>query len=111
MDISYAAKNYWGENICTYNEYMHIAQALRTLIIEDKKSIRRFDGSRLPNLIPICNHQFSLETGRWINTNKNLRKRTMCDCNSTGYEFYYIFECTHFVNDRKVFSSKRYCVS
>lgn len=25
----------------------------------------------------------------------------MCDCNSTGYEFYYIFECTHFVNDRK----------
>lgn len=35
MDISYAAKNYWGENICTYNEYMHIAQALRTLIIED----------------------------------------------------------------------------
>lgn len=35
--------------IHTYNEYMHIAQALRTLIIEDKKSIRRFDGSRLPN--------------------------------------------------------------
>lgn len=27
---------------CTYNEYMHIAQALRTLIIEDRKSIRRF---------------------------------------------------------------------
>lgn len=89
---------------------MHIAQASRTLIIEDKKSIRRFYGSRLPNY-PNCNHQFSIETGRWINTNKNLRKRTMCDCNSTGYEFYYIFECTHFVNDRKEFSSKRYCMS
>lgn len=33
----------------------------------------------------------------------------MCDCNGTGYEFYYyIFECTHFVNDRKMFFSKRY---
>lgn len=49
MDFSYAAKNYWGENTCTYNEYMHIAQALRTLFIEDKKSICRFYGSRLPN--------------------------------------------------------------
>lgn len=38
-----------GGNTCTYNEYMHIAQALRTLIIEDKKSVRRFYGSRLPN--------------------------------------------------------------
>lgn len=49
MDFSYAAKSYSGENTCTYNEYMHIAQALRTLIIEDKKSIRRIYGSRLPN--------------------------------------------------------------
>lgn len=49
MDFSYTAKNYWGENTCTYNDYMHIAQASRTLIIEDKKSIRRFYGSRLPN--------------------------------------------------------------
>lgn len=32
----------------------------------------------------------------------------MCDCNSTGYEFYHIFECTHFVNDKKMFFSKRY---
>lgn len=110
MDFSYAAKSYSGENTCTYNEYMHIAQASRTLIIEDKKSIRRFYGSRLPNY-PNCNHQFSIETGRWINTNKNLRKRTMCDCNSTGYEFYYIFECTHFVTIEKEFSSKRYCMS
>lgn len=32
----------------------------------------------------------------------------MCDCNGTGYEFYYIFECKHFVKDRKMFFSKRY---
>lgn len=96
---------------CTYNEYMHIAQALRTLIIEDRKSIRRFYGSRLSNYQSETIN-FFIETGRWINTNKNLRKRTMCDCNGTGYEFYYyIFECTHFVNDRKEFSSKRYCMS
>lgn len=42
-------KTIGGGNTCTYNEYMHIAQALRTLIIEEKKSIRKFYGSRLPN--------------------------------------------------------------
>lgn len=54
-----------------------------------------------------CNHRFPIETGRWHNIDKNLRKCTMCD-SSNGDEFHYILECTHFVKDRKIFLSKRY---
>lgn len=55
-----------------------------------------------------CNHRFPIETGRWHNIEKHLRKCTMCDSNSIGDEFHYILECTYFVNDRKMFLPKRY---
>lgn len=32
----------------------------------------------------------------------------MCDSKSIGDEFHFILECTHFVNDRKMFLSKIY---
>lgn len=44
---------------------MHIAQFSKTLIIEDKKS---FDFTDHIYKLPICNDQFPIETGKWINT-------------------------------------------
>ena len=56
-----------------------------------------------------CNHRLPIETGRWNNIERNLRKCTKCNCNSIGDEFHYILECTFFSNDRKMYLDNRFC--
>lgn len=34
-----------------------------------------------------CNRRFPMETGKWNNIDKNLRKCRMCYCNSVGMNF------------------------
>jgi hypothetical protein len=54
----------------------------------------------------ICNHRLPIETGRWNNIERNLRKCKECNSNlfSIGHEFHYILECTFFFSDdRKMY--------
>lgn len=51
----------------------------------------------------LCNNKLPIETGRWTGIDRNLRKCTLCNSNSVGDEFHYVFECIAFEFDRKVF--------
>ena len=55
--------------------------------------------------IRTCNHRLPTETGRWSNTDRNLRICTMCDRKSIRDEYHYIKECTYFSNERTILST------
>lgn len=50
----------------------------------------------------LCNNKLPIETGRWLNIDRNLRKCCYCP-NAIGDEFHYIFECCFFDFDRTIY--------
>lgn len=50
----------------------------------------------------ICNHKLPIETGRWRQIDRNLRKCNRCLGNAIGDEFHYVFECPFFDLDRSL---------
>lgn len=49
----------------------------------------------------LCNHKLPIETGRWRNIDRNLRKCTLCDSNNLGDEFHYLYRCSFFDEERR----------
>ena len=49
----------------------------------------------------LCNNKLPIETGRWRNIDRNLRKCTLCDYNDLGDEFHYIYRCSFFDEERR----------
>ena len=47
------------------------------------------------------NHKLPIETGRWLNIDRNDRICTLCNSNKLGDEFHYLLECSTFQNDRR----------
>jgi len=43
----------------------------------------------------LCNHKLPVETGRYINVERNERVCTFCDMNTLGDEYHYIMECSN----------------
>ena len=50
----------------------------------------------------LCNNKLPIETGRWLNIERNLRKCTLCNKNNVGDEFHYVFECSAFDLERDI---------
>ena len=50
----------------------------------------------------LCNYKLPIETGRWLNIDRNLRKCTLCNTNAVGDEFHYVFEYCAFDFDREI---------
>ena len=50
----------------------------------------------------LCNHRLPIETGRWHNIDRNLRKCNLCLNNEIGDEFHYAFECPAFDLERSL---------
>ena len=48
------------------------------------------------------NHRFPIETGRWLNIERNERNCTLCNLNKLGDEYHYLLECPFFSNDRRI---------
>ena len=51
----------------------------------------------------LCNNKLPIETGRWANIDRNLRKCKLCNSGTVGDEFHYVMECCFFDFDRKIF--------
>ena len=47
------------------------------------------------------NHKLPIETGRWLNIDRNDRICTFCNSNKLGDEFHYLLECSTFQDDRR----------
>ena len=44
----------------------------------------------------LCNNKLPIETGRWTNIDRNLRKCKLCNSGTVGNEFHYVMECCFF---------------
>ena len=51
----------------------------------------------------LCNNKLPIETGRWANIDRKLRKCKLCNSGTVGDEFHYVMECCFFDCDRKIF--------
>ena len=51
----------------------------------------------------LCNNKLPIETGRWANVDRNLRKCKLCNYGTIGDEFHYLMACCFFDFDRKIF--------
>ena len=49
------------------------------------------------------NHQLPIVSGRYTNTPRNMRICSLCDMNTLGDEFHYLFECPVFDKDRQLY--------
>ena len=58
--------------------------------------------------IRTSNHHLPIETGRWNNILRNLRKCTFCNRNELGDEYHYLFVCEFFNDSRLKFIPKYY---
>ena len=47
------------------------------------------------------NHRLPIETGRWLNIDRNDRTCTLCNSNKLGDEFHYLLECSSFHDDSR----------
>ena len=54
------------------------------------------------------NHRLPIETGRWSNIERSDRKCTLCDSNTIGDEFHYLFECKFFSVQRSLYIDYHY---
>ena len=54
------------------------------------------------------NHNLPVETGRWINTPRELRTCKLCKSPSIADEFHYIFRCEAFATERYSFIAKEF---
>ena len=52
------------------------------------------------------NHYLPIVAGRYSNTLREMRLCTLCNLQSLGDEFYYLFVCPTFRSDRKLFIGK-----
>ena len=52
------------------------------------------------------NHQLPIVSGRYTNTPRNMRICSLCDMNTLGDEFHYLFECPIFDKDRQLYLKK-----
>ena len=43
-----------------------------------------------------------IETGRWLNIERNERNCSLCNLNKFGDEYHYLLECPFFSNDRRI---------
>jgi hypothetical protein len=64
------------------------------------------DQSREHNLYTLCrlrttNHRRSVEAGRWKQIIRENRFYHLCSRRELGDEYYDIFECTKFINEKK----------
>ena len=50
----------------------------------------------------LCNNKLPIETGRWLNIDRNLRRCILCNKNNVGDEFHYVFECSAFDLERDI---------
>ena len=55
------------------------------------------------------NHHLPVEVGRWVNTERNERFCTLCNCNEIGDEFHYILECKSLSKLRREFLDIKFC--
>ena len=53
-----------------------------------------------------ANHHLPIVAGRYSNTPRNMRFCNLCNLQSLGDEFHYLFECPFFANDRNLFIKK-----
>ena len=77
----------------------HVRRYLITIPYKLKKKKKK---KKKKNNFRTCNHKLPIETGRWRQIDKNLRK---CNCysgNVIGDEYHYVFECPLFDFDRSV---------
>ena len=56
-----------------------------------------------------ANHHLPIVSGRYSNIPRNMRFCNLCNLQSLGDEFHYLFECPFFANDRNLFL-KRYFI-
>ena len=49
------------------------------------------------------NHRLSIEVGRWKQIIRENRFCHLCSRRELGDEYHYVFECTEFVNERKLY--------
>ena len=50
-----------------------------------------------------ANHHLPIVSGRYSNIPRNMRFCNLCNLQSLGDEFHYLFECPFFANDRNLF--------
>ena len=50
----------------------------------------------------LCNNYLPLEKGSWLGISRNERVCNLCNTNSIGDEYHYLFQC-NFFNERKQF--------
>ena len=57
------------------------------------------------------NHKLPIETGRWLNIPREDRKCPLCNSNTLGDEFHYLFKCKVFCETRQQFLNEKYLYS
>ena len=75
-----------GLNYRIFKESFGFEKYLDKLTTKDRITFCRFR---------TCNHKLPIETGRWINVERNERKCIFCDKNDIGDEFHYILVCPY----------------
>lgn len=94
-------KDHWINILYIYSPVLSLSNFAFVLLILNKDIRITFTN------FWTCNHRFPIETGRWNNNDKNLRKYTKCDAIASGWILLYFGRCTNFANDKKNDSSKR----
>ena len=56
----------------------------------------------------LCKNKLPIETGRWANIDRNLRKCKLCNSGTVGDEFHYVMECCFFSLNIFYFNLVRY---
>ena len=55
-----------------------------------------------------CNHKLAIETGRYNNTPRRDRRCNLCNSDTLGDEYHFLFECRILQNVRKKFLKQQY---
>ncbi len=103
----------------------HFYQSWRSSVINSSKGINYklikeipsfeqyllLDKSLHPPLLKLrtSNHNFPVETGRWRGLSREDRTCPLCNSPSTADEIHYIFRCSTFDTDRRLYINESYC--
>ena len=85
-----------GNNYNLFKQYLNFEKYLIKLSRKHYSTLLKFR---------LRNHRLPVETGCWDSTSLADRKCTSCSKNDVGDEFHYLFDCDHFISDRKKFLS------
>ncbi|KAK6183392.1 hypothetical protein SNE40_010882 [Patella caerulea] len=55
-----------------------------------------------------CNHKLPVEVGRWMSVDFEQRICPLCEINTVGDEYHYLFDCTYFIKERENYIPRYY---